>query len=148
MQSTHTQAKRPFGRPGPLLGLLAALLLTSAAAAQPSLEFNIGGSGPRMADGFGEVSDPEDDAVAQVGKGGESIMAGCLTNRQVRRGLRGHDFDNIKIGRAIRGDVFEVQANYGGSLYRMTLDRCSGKVSDVEKLGRNRVNGVGLQFGY
>lgn len=138
-------------RSPPHRALLAAACLVMSCAvpavAQPSLEFNIGASTPRAADSVGEFA-PPDTPPAMAERSDPAEKPGCLSNRELRRGLRGHDFDNIEIGRPIGPDVFEVHANYGGSLYRMALDRCSGKVSDVKKVGRNRIGGFGLQFGY
>lgn len=134
------------------LALCVSAMLAGPSMAQPSLEFNIGASVPSLApdapDIGGSMPDPGDDVVARRPAPEARVSDKCLSNRQVRRGLRAHDFDNIDIGRQLSGDAVEVMANYGGSLYRMSLDRCSGKVSNVERLRRNGLGGFGLQFGF
>lgn len=124
-----------------------ATLAAAPALAQPSLEFSItAGAGTRSVDGPGDIPGPEPESFARRAE--PAGKSSCLTNRQARRGLRVHDFDNIEIGKAVSDSKVEVRANYGGSLYRMELDRCSGRVSGVERVGRNPIGGFGLQFGY
>lgn len=73
----------------------------------------------------------------------------CLTNAQIRRGLRAHGYRNIDIVRELRRNRVEVVASYGRSWYRLQVDRCTGKVRVIERLRRGFPSGgFGLQFNF
>jgi len=73
----------------------------------------------------------------------------CLTNSQIRRGLREEGFRNVDIVRELRRNRVEVIASYGRSWYRLQVNRCTGAVRIVERLRRGFPSGgFGLQFNF
>jgi hypothetical protein len=127
------------GRAAVVALVLGAASLTSmpAMAQSPSFtfEFGIGGGGEGFS--FG------------TGRRGERIRRDCLTNREIVRGLRRNGFDDIEIVRR-RGNRLQIIADYGRSTYRLTVHRCTGRVTDIDRIrrgGRPR-DGFGLQFNF
>ena len=58
----------------------------------------------------------------------------CLTDRQIRRGLRSYGFTDIElVGNSSRNRV-RVEATYGDWVYSMRVHRCSGMVDRIKKL--------------
>jgi hypothetical protein len=77
----------------------------------------------------------------------------CLSNAQVRRGLRAHGFRDIDIVRERNRNRVVVIARYGRSLYRLQVNRCSGQVRIIERIRRGGFpggprGGFGLQFNF
>ncbi len=75
----------------------------------------------------------------------------CLSDRQIRRGLRAHGFDNVDIRRDIGRNRVEARGTYGRWLYSMRVNRCSGRVDRVERLRpafRGNGGGFGLHFDF
>lgn len=72
----------------------------------------------------------------------------CLSNGQIRRGLRDYGFRNIDIVRANRNRVVVI-ARYGRAWYRLQVNRCTGDVRIIERLRRGFPGGgFGLQFNF
>lgn len=75
----------------------------------------------------------------------------CLTNKQIHRGLRAEGFRNIDILGGIGRNRVEVSASFRGRFYLLVVDRCTGKVRVVERLGRRGPpsgGSFGLQFNF
>lgn len=89
-----------------------------------SLELN-GGGGGRGGD------------FETFGRGGNDFNIGfCLTNNQVRSGLREYGFRDVRIVRELQRQRVEVRAEYGRYLYSMRVDKCTGWVDRVERIRR------------
>ena len=59
----------------------------------------------------------------------------CLTDRQVRRLLRWHGYDEIRfIDRG--GKIVTVRAEKGRRDYRVTVNACTGRIIDVDRIRR------------
>ncbi|RYE47920.1 MAG: hypothetical protein EOP24_08795 [Hyphomicrobiales bacterium] len=76
---------------------------------------------------------------------GRRMKRDCLTNNEVRRGLRRAGFDDIRFVDR-RGVRVKVVADYGRRTYAMTINRCTGRVSDIERLRRPYSPGFQFQF--
>jgi len=72
----------------------------------------------------------------------------CLTNAQVRRGLRANGFRNIDIVRQRNNNRVEVVATYGNRWYRLVVNKCNGRVQVLERIRRGVPGGFGLQFNF
>lgn len=78
----------------------------------------------------------------------------CLSNKQIRRGLRAEGFRNIDILGGIGRNRVEVIASFRGRFYLLVVNRCTGKVRIIERLGRTGFpddgprGGFGLQFNF
>ena len=78
---------------------------------------------------------------------GRRMKRECLTNNEIRRGLRRSGFDDIRfVDRS--GIRVKVVADYGRRTYAMTINRCSGRVSDIERLRRPYSPGFNFQFNF
>lgn len=108
---------------------------TPAMAQSPSFSFSIGvgGGGPS----FRFHSGDED-------------FDFCLTNGQIRRGLRAEGFRNIDIVRNLSRNRVEVIASFGKRWYLLRVNRCTGEVRIIERLRRGGFpgSGFGLQFNF
>lgn len=85
-------------------------------------------------------------------RGGDRDRRFCLSNAQIRRGLRAEGFYDIEIvGERGRNRV-EVIASFGRRTYLLTVNRCTGRVQIIERLGRGGRDGprggFGLQFNF
>lgn len=60
----------------------------------------------------------------------------CLTNKQIRKGLKKADFDEIDFVRELKHHRVRVEAYYeeDGWYYAMRIDRCSGEVDQIKPL--------------
>ena len=73
----------------------------------------------------------------------------CLTNRQVERGLRHYGFDDVNVVRSLGKNRVLVIAEWGIRDYSMKVDKCSGRVYDVERLRHRRgMPGFNFQFNF
>lgn len=78
----------------------------------------------------------------------------CLTNREIRAGLRAHGFRNIDIVGGRGRNRVEVIASFRGRFYLLVVNRCTGNVRIIERLGRRGFpadgphGGFGLQFNF
>lgn len=66
---------------------------------------------------------------------GKRFKRECLTNQEVRRGLQRLGWDDIRFVDR-RGVRVKVVADWGRRTYAMTINKCTGRVSDVEQLRR------------
>lgn len=84
-----------------------------------------------------------------VGRGGERVRRDCLTNNEIRRGLRREGFDDIRFLDR-RGNRVTVTAEDRRFDYRLRVNRCTGAVAildrDRKRLRRDRNPGFGLHF--
>jgi hypothetical protein len=84
-----------------------------------------------------------------VGKRGERYHRSCLTNKEIYRGLRHEGFSDIHF-LSRRGNRVIVSAEDRRWEYRLSVHRCSGKVSILDrdrKARRDRHHsGFGLHF--
>lgn len=78
---------------------------------------------------------------------GRRMKRDCLTNNEIRRGLRRSGFDDIRFVDR-RGVRVKVVADYGRRTYAMTVNRCTGRVSDIERLRRAYRPGFQFQFSF
>jgi hypothetical protein len=113
------------------------------AMAQPTFNFDFG------------ISGGDSNFSFQMGKGGVRIKRACLDNNEIRRGLSRSGFNDIRIGNR-RGNKVQVVAEWrrDGRDYSMNVDRCTGRVTDIQRVrggwgnGPRRPGGggFGLQF--
>jgi len=90
-----------------------------------------------------------------IGRDGVRIRRECLTNNEIRRGLRRAGWDDIRfLDRS--GNRLRVIAEWNGRDYSMRINRCTGRVTDIERLrsrrggggGGGNSGGFGLQFNF
>jgi hypothetical protein len=60
----------------------------------------------------------------------------CLTNKQIRKGLKKADFDEIDFVKELKHHRVRVEALYEGDgwVYSMRIDRCDGEVDQIKPL--------------
>jgi hypothetical protein len=60
----------------------------------------------------------------------------CLTNKQIRKGLKHADFDDIDFVKELKHHRVRVEALYEGDgwVYSMRVDRCDGEVDQIKPL--------------
>jgi hypothetical protein len=111
------------------LGTVAMTALPAQAASEPSLNFQlgIGRDGGVMGFEFGNR-----------GRGGRdfSPIRTCLTNRQIERGLERYGFDDADVVRNTGRNRVLAVASWNGRYYSMTVNKCSGEVSNIKRLRR------------
>ena len=66
----------------------------------------------------------------------------------IRDGLKGHGYADVRLRRDLGGDHVEVLARDDGWIYSMRLDRCNGEVDRIERLRPTLGEGFGFQFDY
>lgn len=71
----------------------------------------------------------------------------CLTNNEVRRGLQRMGWDHIRFVDR-RGIRVKVVADWGRRTYAMTINKCTGRVTDIERLRRPYFPGFRFQFNF
>ena len=76
---------------------------------------------------------------------GRKFKRECLTNREIRRGLRRNGFENIQFLDR-RGRLIEVYVEFGRRAYILTINRCNGRVVDIDRVRRR--GGSGFNDGY
>jgi hypothetical protein len=83
-----------------------------------------------------------------IGKGGRRIIRDCLTNSEIRRGLRRSGWNDIRFidSSGIRVRVI-AEWDDDGRDYSMRINRCTGRVTDIERLRRRGGSGPGGGFG-
>jgi hypothetical protein len=132
-----------------VLGAATVTSMPAMAQSEPSFSFQLGiggGSGGNFR--FGVDNDHRD-------------RDRCLTNREIRRGLSSFGFRNIDIVRERSRNRVEVIAQFGKRLYLLQVNRCTGQVRIIQRLGRAGFDdgrhdgfddgprgGVGLQFNF
>ncbi len=74
----------------------------------------------------------------------------CLSNSQIRRGLRRVGFEEIEFVRELRNDRVVVEALYerDGWVYSMRVDRCDGRVDRIRPLYYYDDFGFSLRFDF
>jgi hypothetical protein len=75
---------------------------------------------------------------------GRRFRRACLTNNEIRRGLRRNGFEDIRF-LSRRGVRVQVYAEWGRRAYILTINRCNGRVVDVDRV-RRRGGGGGPSF--
>lgn len=111
----------------------AALSAAPVQAQSFNFEFGIQGGGNSFSYGFDQ---------------GRKFKRECLTNREIRRGLNRAGFDDIRFVDR-QGVRVKVIADFGRRTYSMTINRCTGRVSNIERLRRGHGGpGFGLQFNF
>ena len=112
-------------------------MATPATAQQPTFRFDFGISGGDSNFSFG------------TGRGGVRIKRDCLTNNEIRSGLRRSGFSDVRFLDR-RGNRVNLIAEWrrDGRDYTMRVDRCTGRVTDIERArrGGGRPGGPGLHF--
>lgn len=118
-----------------IVALTLGVTAMSAAPAQAqsfNFEFGIKGGGNNFAFGFEK---------------GKKFKRECLTNSEVRRGLQREGFDDIRFVDR-KGVRVKVVADYGRRTYAMTINKCTGRVTDIERLRRTYRPGFNFQFNF
>lgn len=117
------------------LGAATVTAMPAQAQSSPSFNFELGiGNGDRgMSFGFGNNN------------GHRWKRDRCMTNRQVERGLEHRGFDDARVVRNLGKNRVQVIADWGRRTYAMKVDKCSGRVYDVERL-RHRRGTPGFNF--
>jgi hypothetical protein len=90
-----------------------------------SFELNLGGGGGGFSIQGGDSS--------RRGGGGGDFSLFCLSNSQIRSGLRDYGFRNVDIGRSLGNNRVRVTARYDGDWYSMRVNRCTGRVDQVRR---------------
>lgn len=84
-----------------------------------------------------------------IGKRGERFRRDCLTNNEIRRGLRREGFDDIRFLDR-RGTRVTLRAEDRRFVYTLEVNRCTGavRILDRDRKGRRdrRNPGFGLHF--
>lgn len=78
---------------------------------------------------------------------GRKFKRECLTNTEVRRGLQRLGWHNIRFVDR-RGIRVKVVADWGYRTYAMTINKCTGRVSNIERLRRPYFPGFRFQFNF
>lgn len=137
MSSQFLTRLRTSGRAAMIAVALAAASITampSAAVAQ-TFRFDFG------------ISGGDGNFAFSIGKGGVRVKRDCLSNSEIRRGLRRSGWSDIRFidseGRRVRV-IAEWDGN--GRDYSMRINRCTGRVTDIERIRRRGGGGFGLQF--
>ncbi|MBN9314383.1 MAG: hypothetical protein J0I99_01445 [Devosia sp.] len=76
---------------------------------------------------------------------GKRFKRECLTNNEVRRGLQRMGWDDIRFVDR-HGVRVKVVADWGRRTYAMTVNKCTGRVTDIERLSRPYRPGFHFQF--
>ncbi|MBU1304930.1 MAG: hypothetical protein KKF33_05355 [Alphaproteobacteria bacterium] len=105
------------------LGLAAAAVSVAQASAQ-SFSFEMQGGSGRHGGHNGDWND------------NQGYGTRCLTNREVRSGVAANGFSQVNIVRELSRDRVDVQAVKRGGIYAMRVDKCTGRVSDPQWVGR------------
>ena len=120
------------------LALSGVALTTLPAQAAPSLgdalKLDLGVAPP--ADGGGTTT------MMMKKSGGDSYdydddyWCADLTNKQIRKGLKKADFDDIDFVKELKHNRVRVEALYEGDgwVYSMRIDRCDGEVDQIKPL--------------
>lgn len=108
-----------------------------AASAQPTFGFslNFGGNGPK--------------GGIQLNFGDKDYFKWCLTNTQIKSGLRNAGYRDVRIVRESNNtNKVYVVAQKRGDWYSMRVDRCTRKVDRVQEIERNRNGSFTLNFSF
>lgn len=105
-----------------------------AQSGSPSFSFNFGINGGGDSFSFGINN-------------GRQIRRACLTNNEIRRGLRARGWDDITFLDR-RGNRVTVLADWGRRTYKMVINRCTGRVSDIDRVYRTPGRGPGFTLNF
>lgn len=108
--------------------LVAGMALAGAAPVQAqSFSFNFGINGGGSSFSYG------------IGSGGKKFKRDCLNDREIRRGLRDAGFYDVDIvgDSGVRVRVIATWERNDRD-YSMRVNRCTGKVTDVEPIRRGK----------
>lgn len=116
------------------LGAASFTAMPAMAQSGPTFQFEFGiqGGGNNFSYGFDR---------------GRKFKRECLTNREVRRGLERRGWDDIRFVDR-RGVRVKVVADWGRRTYAMTINKCTGRVTDIERLYRPFRPGFNFQFNF
>lgn len=78
---------------------------------------------------------------------GKRFKRDCLTNNEVRRGLRQMGWNDIRFVDR-KGVRVKVVADWGRRTYAMTINKCTGRVTDIERLRMKYKPGFRFQFNF
>lgn len=68
------------------------------------------------------------------GFGPNDFFNWCLTDKQIRRGLKAYGFFEVEITDRLSKDRVRVEAGYDDWYYSMRINRCTGVVDRIKKL--------------
>jgi hypothetical protein len=68
------------------------------------------------------------------GFGPNDFFNWCLTDKQIRRGLKAYGFFDVEITDRLSRNRVRVEAGYDDWYYSMRINRCSGMVDRIKKL--------------
>jgi len=108
------------------LGATGLAAMPAQAASQPSFNFQLGIGNDGGVITFENGRTPR----------GSFPIKKCLTNRQIERGLERHGFDDADVVRNLSKTRVLVSAEWGRYDYSLKVNRCSGKVYDIERIRR------------
>ena len=114
------------------LGAASVVAMPAPVMAQSfNFDFGIGGGGSNFS--------------FSIGRDGVRLRRACLTNDEIRRGLRRQGWEDIRFLDR-RGNWVRVIAEWrrNDRTYSMRIDRCSGRVTDIERVRRR--GGGGFEF--
>ncbi|MCS6759203.1 MAG: hypothetical protein MO852_09535 [Candidatus Devosia euplotis] len=66
----------------------------------------------------------------------DSSRRRCLSNREVVRGASAYGYDRVEITRELQGERADLQAVKGNWIYTMRVDKCSGEIDRLQRVGR------------
>ena len=78
---------------------------------------------------------------------GKRFKRECLTNNEVRRGLQRLGWDDIRFVDR-RGVRVKVVADWGRRTYAMDINKCTGRVTNIERLRSSYKPGFRFQFNF
>jgi hypothetical protein len=110
-----------------LIGLTLTTIPAQAAPSLGALELDLG-IAPPAGDGTTLMKYSDDDY--------DDDWCADLTNKQIRKGLKKADFDDIEFVKKLKHNRVRVQALYeeDGWVYSMRIDRCDGEVDQIKAL--------------
>jgi hypothetical protein len=112
----------------------AAIGATPASAQSLGPDFNIGGSAEQP-DSGGPAQPNAKSFGTQRDYNSRGFQLGCMSNREIRRGLRDYGFSDIEFTRILGRSRVKVQALFEDDwYYSMWINRCSGHVDRVVPL--------------
>jgi hypothetical protein len=76
---------------------------------------------------------------------GKRFKRECLTNNEVRRGLRQMGWNDIRFVDR-KGVRVKVVADWGRRTYAMDINKCTGRVTNIERLRSSYRPGFRFQF--
>lgn len=120
---------RQTGRAAVLAVVLAGTVLSSVPAqAAP----NMGGFSLEVKPQGGDQKQMQQ--YKKKGFGPNDFFNWCLTDKQIRRGLKAYGFFEVEITDRLSKNRVRVEAGYDDWYYSMRINRCSGVVDRIKKL--------------